>query len=274
MFIPKLLIGVGLTGAYFTLRETYEHKTYIRGEGDMGGCINNGVYQGSVSVEIRSFHHCNLSQDADEAFEKAVVASEQMAIPLYTTRESLTAEMRDIQRSNAEQLAEHQRKMEEQNAFWKEQERIRMEQYLEVIAAGVFPIGNYAGKSFRDVPVSYINWYMNTKFDNELMLEIQKAVVATCEDLKLPATNPTQTIGSPGLRLEFKNVTVIRQGGFNTDFGWCNCITMVTSDGTCLVSMGKFNANVGEKFCFKATVKSHKEYRGQAQTIVNRVKAI
>ena len=41
-FIPSLFIGIGETGALFTLRETYEHVYYGRGE------VVNGVFNGTV----------------------------------------------------------------------------------------------------------------------------------------------------------------------------------------------------------------------------------
>ena len=93
-FVPHLYIGVGETGAFFTLRETYLHERYAN------GCRY---------TEVRSFHHFNLSQDADEAFEKARAFAERNLIQLNTTREQLTEQMRDIQRANAEELERRER---------------------------------------------------------------------------------------------------------------------------------------------------------------------
>lgn len=114
-FVPHLFIGVGLTGAYFTLRMT--NLRYIPGEGPMGNAIVNGVYQGTV--EVGSEHLFNLSQDADEAFEKAQAAQE-MALRLSSTRESLDQEMREIQRATAEQMAERAARDAERVARLKE----------------------------------------------------------------------------------------------------------------------------------------------------------
>jgi hypothetical protein len=57
-FVPRLFIGIGLTNAYFTLRETYLHTSYVPGEGQWGNFVN-GVYQGQVITEVRSHHHFN-----------------------------------------------------------------------------------------------------------------------------------------------------------------------------------------------------------------------
>ena len=65
-------VAVILPGAFYTLRETYLHRTYVPGDGPGGNAVVNGVYQGTVLEEVRSFHHFNLSTDADEAFAKAV----------------------------------------------------------------------------------------------------------------------------------------------------------------------------------------------------------
>jgi hypothetical protein len=51
-------------------------------------------------------------------------------------------------------------------------------------------------------------------------------------------------------------------------------VTMATPERACLLAKGKFNAQVGEKLKIKATVKRHDEYKGQPQTVVNRVKVI
>ena len=52
-FTPTLFVGIGGHYNFFTLRETYLHTTYIRGEGDMGGCVLNGVYQGTIQTEVQ-----------------------------------------------------------------------------------------------------------------------------------------------------------------------------------------------------------------------------
>lgn len=99
-FVPTLFIGVGELGCFFTLRETYLHA--VPGPGPMGNAVVNGVYQGSF--EVRSYHVKNLSQDPDEAFEKAQEASERMGLKLTTSRDSLREEMNAIHRANAIQL--------------------------------------------------------------------------------------------------------------------------------------------------------------------------
>jgi len=70
MFKPSLFIDIGADNHFYTLRETYLHTTYVR-PGEMGNAIVNGVYQGTIAEEVRSFHHFNLSQNPEDAIAKA-----------------------------------------------------------------------------------------------------------------------------------------------------------------------------------------------------------
>lgn len=275
MYVPKLFVGIGATQAYFTLRETYEHKSHTPGYGDMGRAVVNGVYQGSVSVEIRSFHHQNLSQDADEAFEKAKFIAEQMALELVTTKEQMVMEMREIQRASAEDLAERERRIQIAIAENAEAERQRIARMEEAMKNGVIPFGRYRDVKFADAPVGYINWLMTATFDTEMMIKLQAAVIAQCEHLRLPTPSLTATVAANiGERVEFKNVVVTRVASFGSDWGVVFLITMVTTDGICLLAKGSFKADVGDRFDIKATINTFSEYKGQAQTVVNRVKVV
>lgn len=280
-FTPQLYIDIGATGAYFTLRETYEHKRYIRGEGDMGGAVLNGVYQGTVDVEVRSFHHYNLSQNADEAFAKATAASEAMGMELTTTRESLEMEMREIKRADAEQLAERERRAAQLQAEWDAERAARMQEKLDKIAQGVFPFGPHCDQKFEEASIGYLDWLMRKVADFEegsLIRLTAEAVLASWSHVMLPTPDAELTVGEPGKRLQF-SVTVVRSAhferlafnGYSVERVYVT--TMVDASGACLVCFSTaFAPGVGEKLSIKATVKDHSEYKGQAQTIVQRVK--
>lgn len=279
-FTPYLFIGIGETGAFFTLRETYEHKIYTRGGGDMGGAVLNGVYQGSVQVEIRSMHHFNLSQDADEAFRKAQEFAEANAMELRTSREELDEEMRKIQRATAEQRAERERMQRQREEQWEAERAAALQAKMDTIAEGKFPVGPYQGKEFAEADRGYLDWLMRTLESFEegsLMRAIAEAVTATCAAMRLPVPDASKLVGEPKKRMQF-DVTVVRSAYFDRESwnGWgyerVYVTTMVDADGACLVCFSSsFSPEVGEELTIKATVKEHSEYQGQAQTIVQRV---
>lgn len=276
-FVPTLFIGVGELGCFFTLRETYLHA--IPGPGPMGNTVVNGVYQGSF--EVRSRHIKNLSQDPDEAFEKAREASELMGMKLTTSRESLRDEMNKIQRANAEELARREREQREREERWAAERAAEEEEKRQTILGGKFAFGPYAGKEFHEAPRGYISWLIDTLPDFEeggLMRLTAQEVARRVPHLALPKPKPGLYVGEPKKRMTF-DVTVVRRYTFARD-AWngygvetVHIITMIDrATGACLVSKsGSFRAEEGEELKIKATVKEHSEYRGQAQTVVQRI---
>ena len=269
MFTNQIFIGIGQLGCYFTLRETYQH--FGRGE------VCNGVFTGEV--EVRSFHHFNLSQNPDEAFAKATAFSLENGIPLITTRASLAEELNAISRTSAEQLATEQKALEEKQASWANDLQKRESQKYDLIKDGRFPFGQHEGKTFRESPITYINWVVNgaTFEAGTVGYALSIAVKAQCADLILPVASLTKTTGTIGVRQDFV-ATVTRRAGYSRPAfnryhdEWVNIITFVTDDGVCLVTKGtSFDASVGDRLVFKATVKGFEEFRGQAQTLIQRI---
>lgn len=276
-FVPTLLIGVGELGCFFTLRETYLHA--VPGPGPMGNAVVNGVYQGSF--EVRSRHVKNLSQDPDEAFEKAQEASERMGLKLTTSRDSLREEMNAIHRANAAELERRERERKEREDRWAAERAAEEEEKRQTILGGKFAFGPYAGKEFHEAPRGYISWLIDTLPDFEeagLMRLTAQEVARRVPHLALPKPKPDLYVGEPKKRMTF-DVTVVRRYTFARDAysGWgietVHIITMIDrATGACLVSKsGAFYAEEGEELKIKATVKEHAEYRGQAQTVVQRI---
>ena len=254
MFSAKLIISTGRTNAMFTLRETYQ--TYMHNE-----------------VSISSVYLVNLSTNPDEAFEKATAWSKSSGIELYTTRCDLDEQLREIERmlnglSKAElkALAEAERQAVK-DAQWDE--------YLhECLAKGVYPFGAHKAMKFADAPRSYITWVLTTEFEVESrMWHVQEAVKPVCSNLVLPKPDPDMIAGTIGKREAFQ-VQIIRVGGYSSQFGWVNVITMINEFGACLVSKGAFCAEVGEFLNIKGTVKEHTMYKQQVQTVVQRIAVI
>lgn len=288
MFTPKLFISVGATGAMFTLRETYLHTTYVRGEGVWGGAVINGVYQGSSHTQVRSFHHYNLGQNPDEAFTKAQEASERMGIELSTTREQLAEELREIKRATAEEMAaRHQAQLELEAKWEAERTERRLMQLDQIDLDGVFANGPYRGTKIEEcADMSYLMWIVSNKSKFEqgsLMQHTALKIEQLIEEGKielLPEADPDRHFGTEGQRFE-ADVTVVfvtsftRQGFGSYHSSVAYLVSMVTSTGETLVSISdRFRAKVGDKLRIKGTVKSHDRYKGKAQTKVQRIKVV
>lgn len=263
MFQPSLFIGIGEKSCYFTLRERYLHEQWIGGR---------------CEKEIRSFHHFNLSQDPDEAIAKATEAAERLGLPLNTTRAEITEQLNAIKRATADELKERQEREIRWEAERAEREAKWMEEQKALIVDGRFPtcFRNHGGEPFIAAGIGYLNWVMDKADEfkpGSLLAMVANKVLELHADLRLPCPDKTKVIGEPGKRQTFE-VTVIRTFDFTGIYGTTYFVTMVTPDGCCLLSKGRFNAEVGEKLTIKATVKEHDEYKGQAQTVVQRVAVI
>ena len=72
-----------------------------------------------------------------------------------------------------------------------------------------------------------------------------------------------------------KNIPVIVKSirGCETRFGWSNIITFLNGDNILTwFTSTEVKCAVGESYFLSATVKEHKEYKGEKQTIINRTK--
>lgn len=277
-YTPRLFIGIGLKNHYFTLRETYLHA--IHGEGPYGNAVVNGVYQGSF--EERSYHVKNLAQDADEAFAKAVEASETMGLKLTTTRESLTQELLAIRRASREELERREREHQERLARWEAERAVEDERLREVVRAGFFAQGPYCGKHFSEAPRGYLTWMADkvAEFSEGSLIQLTaQEIPKHVAELLLPKAHPTLYVGTPKERKTFDVVCIRHTSFVRPSFGYGSSVervhvtTMIDkATGACLVALTpSWAADEGEEFRIKATVKEHSEYRGQAQTIVQRV---
>jgi len=257
-FTPKLFISIGEHNHFFTLRET---ELYFKQCGEVG------------SFEVRSFHHCNLSQNSDEAFSKALKYAESFGLELETSASTLKEQMDAIKRETADEAAKREARIAAQFLI-DEAARIEREAAMKAVAdGGVFPFGQFADKPFNVAPVSYLNWMMKSvdEFEPDSMIKyVAERICELCADVRLP--EPTGGyVGQVKERLSFE-ATVVRTSGFETQFGWTAVTTMVDTEGHCLVVFsGAFMPSVGEKLVFKATVKDHKEYEETEQTILQRV---
>lgn len=265
-FTPKLFIGIGATNAFYTLRETYLYEHWVGSQSE-----------GRMVREIRSHHHFNLSIDLDEALAKASEDAERMGLPLETDRAKLEQEMREIKRATAEQLAEREKYIAQQAAWYLEMRAQRDAECRTKILAGEVSFGRFQGQQIENLPRDYLTWLAKKQPEFEegsLMRLLADVVRDKHSDKLLPEPDPDRTTGEVGDRVTLE-VDVLRNFPVQSDFGTLYIITMVTADRVCVVSKStSFYAKVGEHLKIKATVRSHDTYKGQAQTRLQRIKII
>jgi len=98
------------------------------------------------------------------------------------------------------------------------------------------------------------------------------AVMNAVADLERRASWNSSHLGTVGKRETF-NVEVDRVAYFEGAFGIVWIVTMRDEVGNAIVSKSTaFRAERGKKLTIKATIKEHSEFRGERQTIVQRIK--
>ena len=279
-FQPHLFIGIGETCAFYTLRETYLHETFIRGEGPMGGAVVNGVYQGTVNREVRSFHHQNLSTDAAEAVEKAEMIARRMGITLRgATVEKIERDMREIHRRDSEQMLAARRQKAYQaihriDAIFDPQ----MMENLTRTHRCTFVFGKYAGKTFAEVNEfdrDYLEFMAKADGrDLSAEMELRRLALETFLENNAPAlVLSNDHFGAVGTRYEI-DLTVTFVLPVDSMYGTSLLIKGHDADGhrfTTFYAGNKFDPKIGETYTVKATVKDHDEYKGENQTMLTRI---
>lgn len=91
------------------------------------------------------------------------------------------------------------------------------------------------------------------------------------EQEKEPSTS--EYIGEVGKKIEFTG-TLVRKTGFQSYFGYQNVYTFNDENGNVLtwISAVVVGASLGASVKVRATIKEHKEYRGEKQTVITRAK--
>lgn len=266
-FQPRLFIGIGKYEHFYTLRETC--LRYGRGE------ILNGRFTGEVTET--SFWHCNLSQNAEEAIEKAKQYAEEMQIPLYIgdSIEGTLLEINRADKSTAEGRAafEEQKRKERQEYY----QQIDMER-IECLLEGRITFGKLAGMTLDQIQEDYARWVvsaaMQGKFSASGAMQAMACILAFKQPELMMPEFVQGFVGAEGARFE-ETVKIIKVCGFDTLYGRMYITSMKNEEGKCIVcKSAAFCPTVGDTFKIKATVKEFSEYKGQDQTIVQRIKVI
>jgi hypothetical protein len=91
------------------------------------------------------------------------------------------------------------------------------------------------------------------------------------EQEKAPSTS--EYVGEVGKKIEFTG-TLVRKTGFQSQFGYQNVYTFNDENGNVLtwISAVVVGASLGASVKVRATIKEHKEYKGEKQTVITRAK--
>lgn len=278
-YVPYLFVGIGEKSCFFTLRQSYLHAIHIPGEGSMGGAVVNGHYQGSTLYEERNFHLYNLSQDPDEAIEKATAASQELGLKMISSRDRLVDELNEIKRSTAAEIERREREAAERKERWEAERKAEVDAMIaQIDIEGVVPFGQFKGRKVSELPRGYATWLAKSVEEFEYWTPIwalAKCIVSRHADLILPDCDPTAYCGEEGKRSDFE-LLVLRRFTHYGEYGTSFILTMIdVKTKACVMSFSSaFDANVGEQLKVKATVKSHAIYKGQAQTTIQRIKVL
>lgn len=260
-FVPTLFVGIGETSAFYTLRET--SLEYVRGQ-----------------PVVTSYHLRNLSQDVDTALLKASQAAQELGLPLSnrSTREALEREMREVERRTAADIERDRGAAAESTRLQAEAALVRRgEAALWMMEERKFCFGRFHGFSFDDAPRGYLTWLANQEdLEPFSLVAVAQAIIRTFYSHKLlPRPHPSMTVGAVGKRQMFENALCTSLRWFDSEYGRTYISTFVLPCSACVVVMSSsFKAQEGDVVTFKATVKEFKDYKGQMQTLVQRVAVV
>lgn len=259
---------VGIRDHFFTLRLAYEKIVHF-GPGDS-------------RVLWQHEHIQNLSQCAEEALVKAKAFAGRSGYALGSSEQRIhdAGDLLEIKRRSAEQVAAAKRaeQAEREDAAAKREQEARDRiagMVREARSTGRFPevMGKVSGAHIC-AEVGYVDWMLRNRNGFErgsLHRSIANLLASRYSHMLLPQAAPNGHIGTVNKRGAF-SVVVTRRFSFEGFYGTTHIVTMVTDCGHCLVSKGSFYADAGERLSITAFVKAHDEYKGQDQTVINRVK--
>ena len=281
---PHLFIDIGKTYAFFTLRETYLHVVYGKDP-----VMGTGYVKGT---EVRSHHLVNLSQDPQEAFDKAQDYARDMQMSLANKSPvELKKALRDIKRSNAEEM--QARLVAE---AWDRSAHIDVYcdrwMIMNLIESPLkdrkFTFGKHAGKTFAEINQidrEYLE-FMATPDNRECskgldtpLKELRRQLLQTWLDNHVSQSIETNNewVGYEGDKIE-ACIFIKESRPIATQYGTTNLVKAVNEAGnrfTIWYSGSKLNFEKleGQWIDIKATVKGHDEFRGENSTTLTRVRA-
>jgi hypothetical protein len=169
-----------------------------------------------------------------------------------------------------------QQREENRQAIYEKARQERRDLQERMLEAGTYPFGKHVNCKIVDHP-GYAVWLVEKKstFDKGSILEFAADVIerkfshllAKAESVYAPGHRPEKE----KTRIKIKG-KVIRSMSFSSDYGISYWIFIKDETGLCVVAKGGWWADEGAEVDVVATIKAKETYKGQDQTVVNRVK--
>ena len=147
---------------------------------------------------------------------------------------------------------------------------------------GAYPVGSKPhpvcnasfGDFYSNMVQSLLDWGQLTNKQHDAvvnMIERSEKRVQQWEDNHAKVQANSQHIGTVGQRVLLKDLKVVRKSSGEGRYGVYYVIVMSDRDGNQIVYLGSSDlADKGDLIDLRATVKSHDEYQGVAQTKISR----
>lgn len=248
--MEQYIISTGKLSAMYTLKAYFEQDIKL----NRGGTIETATIKGYQYIQ-------NLSTDKEKALEKA---------QLITGTDSIKFCAPEDLNEYQEGLAEEKRAIEKAKQEAKEK---KLKDQMLLVDLGIYP---FTGQKFADFTVKTINQWLEMTGLEGIALYIQEHIKNNYKHLALPKPTKSTPWGNEKERKSFK-ATVTAVIVFDSfDYrGWPTkkAITkFVTDDGYLLTTFTDCPGLVGDTVTGKGTVKKFEEYKGEHQTIIQRVK--
>ena len=233
--------------------------------------VSKGLFQDD-------FYVCNLSTDWETAMQKAA----EFAGDNLNLEASFTLD--EIERRTSEQKQRDEAALQaERDAEKAERENRRMERMRACLARREWPFGKHEGRAIEGTDAGYIRFFYNLEAEadrkGDVLRTLQQILESVFPELKtaLPVANG-EHYGELKSR-ETMTATLIEAFSFDGYFGVTNVLRFVKDSGELLVYMGSaliidadnVSPEIGKTYTFKATVKSHENYKNEQQTKVARI---
>lgn len=252
-FCPTAFIRPGKDNGYYTLRVTELIPT------------DHGHRIGSYYVK-----NLPRNRDAAQAAAKAYAEANLMQFSM-----SELDDLTDFDRRTLKEIG-----LELERDAWPAAEREAAKAALHLISRGRIPLGPMAGQRIEAAPREWITYQYRREGRDEVQEALHKYIGQYHPDLVFPIPDKTKLVGTPkqGVTLPVvcvKRADVLATGYRGEPVGF-SITTMVVTDGeykdACVVvRSASWSHTVGADFVIKGTVKEHGDYKGQAQTILQRV---
>ncbi len=256
-------ISSGELTRMYTLRVRFEELAYARGEGGkpVAYTVVRDWYITNLATEP-----CRAKAAAERHMEGRtdgrLFDGELESLDAIRRRTSAEVEAARLASEYAAQQAQDER------------EAAYRASKMEYIEYGQWPFGQFKGERFENANDGYVVYFLGLDAEDDAVLEtLQNALRAQFGHLANLPTPNGEYFGEPKKREDI-TATLIASFGFQGYYGFVHIQRFIAESGALLVYKGSapVAADMGKPVTFKATVKSHDEYEGEAQTMIQRVK--